>query len=149
MPPDPLQWAPCQGKQIDNFSTSLSWDCCCSSAKWCPTLCDPMDGSMSGFLIIFRIWSQEPRVTPPGFPCLNWPAFSLSWELHTSSRSLLPNINPYAANLQNRTFKASPQLIFFSFPSALLRHNWHVALSLRCTMWWFDSDYLFIQWLTG
>ena len=24
------------------------WFCCCSVAKWCPSLCDPMEGSMPG-----------------------------------------------------------------------------------------------------
>ena len=28
---------------------SISGYCCCSVAKWCPTLCDPMDCSMPGF----------------------------------------------------------------------------------------------------
>ena len=34
------------------YSISLKPDCCCSFAKACPTLCDPVDCSTSGFAVL-------------------------------------------------------------------------------------------------
>ena len=36
--------------------------CCCSTAKLCPTLCDPMDCSKSCFPVLFTISQSVPRV---------------------------------------------------------------------------------------
>ena len=29
--------------------------CCCLVTKSCPTLCDPIDGSMPGFLVLYYV----------------------------------------------------------------------------------------------
>ena len=39
-------------KSTDDSSFSLIKRFCCSVAQSCPTLCDPMDCSMSGFLVL-------------------------------------------------------------------------------------------------
>ena len=66
---------------------SWVWNCCCSVAKSCPTLCDPMDCSTPGFPVLHHL----PEITqthvhwvgdaiqpshPLPLPCL--PAFSVS-----------------------------------------------------------------------
>ena len=38
--------------KVSFFSAGLTWGCCCSVTKSCPSLCNPMDCSTLGFLVL-------------------------------------------------------------------------------------------------
>ena len=78
--------------------------CCCSVAKMCPTLCDPMDCSIPGFLSFTRVCSNS---------C------PLSWWCHTTISSCVTLFSSCP-----QSFPASG-----SFPNSWLLH--HVARVLE------------------
>ena len=41
-----------KGLQLYVFFLEVTWACCCSGAKQCPTLCDPMNCSTPGFPVL-------------------------------------------------------------------------------------------------
>ena len=83
----------------------MEWCCCCSVAKSCPTLCDPMDCSTPGFPVITISWSlleltfiqsvmpsNHPILYQPLLLCLqSFPAsgsFLMSWLFPTIHQSI-------------------------------------------------------------
>ena len=39
-------------QNVEANQTSINWCCCCSVTKWCLTLCNPLDCSTPGFLVL-------------------------------------------------------------------------------------------------
>ena len=57
-PANCLCWKWRWGWEEPSLAASLAWicvSCCCSVAQSCPTLCNPMDHSMSGFSILYYL----------------------------------------------------------------------------------------------
>ena len=78
---------------ISNFNGNITSKncCCCSVAKSCPTLCDPMNCSMPGFLPCL---SLSPGVCSNSCPLSRWyhPTVSSSVAPFSSCLQSFPNI---------------------------------------------------------
>ena len=128
----------------------LKWNCCCSVAKWCPTLCDLMDCHMSGLPIttsrsLFKLMSIE-SVMPSNYLIFCCPLLLLP--------SVIPSIRVFSNELAlhvrwpkywNFSFSISPSseysgLISFkidwfsllavqgTLKSLLQHHNWKASI---------------------
>ena len=52
---DHLMWPVGHTQQSHQLSPEIASCCCCSVAQLCPTLCDPIDCSIPGFLVLHHL----------------------------------------------------------------------------------------------
>ena len=118
--------------QLRPSCDGLIADCCCSVTKSCPTLCDPMDCSMSGFPVFHYLpelaqmhvhWAGD--AIQPSHPLL--PPFS--------SCFLFPSLRGFSIS---RLFASGSQSIGASAPASVLPMNtqgWYPLGWTTLTSW--------------
>ena len=107
----------------------MGWDCCCSVAKSCPTLCDPMNCSMSGFPIHHQL--------PVSIKPMSIVSVMLSNHLILCHPLLLPSIFPSIREFSNESALCIRWPKYWSFSFNISPSNEHPGL-ISFRMDWLD-----------
>ena len=118
-----------------SFSIStIDTFCCCSVARSCLTLCDPMDCSMPSFPVLH--YPQEPAQT-----CVHWVGDGISSSVVPPAAFNISRIRVFS---DESVFTSRGQIIGASASASVLPMNIHSGL-ISFRPHWFDL--LLVQWI--